>query len=307
MKFELFLFAHTRQENLLRICEEIYNIDTCFKNNLQVTMLNDFFCKKNVVDKLEKKFEESGISFNNYIQLQPCYIDKCRIMSESKADYIIKYDEDIFMTTHAWNNFLNDVDKVNWNETGCYAPLITSGIPGIEYFLDNFVDEENRIYFRDLFSEIKIENMWGATFENLKYNKNNPYNFFEQVRALEHYYKGIHPVRVSANLQNLLVNYVLAHDSWKKSELYDNLLSIQPAYFCNSVYLMLKESYKQAYKGMMCQKYIMDGFDEVGLNQYVSDKNKNFVFNLNCVAVHPSYNTVGLTYNDISKTFFSNI
>ena len=34
----------------------------------------------------------------------------------------------------------------------------------------------------------------------------------------------------------------------------------------------------EAYQGMMSEKYVMDGFDEVGLNQYVSDKNKNFVF-----------------------------
>ena len=307
MKFQINFIAHTRQENLTRICEEIYKIDDDLKSQIQINVLNDIFCKKNVIDEIENKFRQSGIVFNNYIQLQPCYIDKCRIMSESKADYIIKYDEDIFLTTEAWNNFLSDADKIDWNKTACYAPLINTGIPSIVKFLDYFCDADTRSYFRMLFEQIKIENMWGANFESLNYSKENPYDFFDQVNKLTHYYKGIHPLRVSSEIQNLLVDYVLSNSAWKNPKIKDNLLQSNPAYFCNSAYMMPTSFYKEAYQGMMSEKYVMDGFDEVGLNQYVSDKNKNFVFNLNSVAVHPSYNTIGMIYNDISKKFFSNI
>lgn len=307
MKINLYFIAHSRQHALERTCEEIYRISDKNKKQISIKVLNDGFCNHDLMRHLDNKFKNNNIEFENIILKNPQYFQKSIYMSQQDSEYIIKCDEDIFLTTDGWNKFFDDLDKVNWGTTGCYAPLITSGIPGIELFLDLYVDENTRMYFREQFENTKIDNLWGAVYEALSYKKDNPYDFFVQVGALEHYYKGIHPLRVSSYLQNLLIDYILATPHWRNPSGTFNMTASKPAYFCNSVFLMQTAEYKKAVDGMIAGEYVMDGFDEVGMNQHISKTGKYFIFNTNSVAVHPSYNTIGMDWAKISNKFYENI
>lgn len=307
MKTTLCFIAHSRQHHLLKICEQLYTIDEDLKKDLTIKVLNDHFCKLDVIKELEINFSKNNIAFENIAHPHWAYFKKCQYMASQKSEYIIKCDEDIYLTTHGWNNLLKGVNKVGWDKIGCYAPVITSGIPGVELFLDLYVDYRSAIYFREEFAKIKLENMWGATYENLTYDPDNYLNFFNQVKKLEHYYKGIHPLRVSATLQFLLNNYILSTDKWKEPIFDPELYQVDPVYFCNSIFMMPTKFYKEAIDGMEEGKYVLDSYDEVGLNQYVKTQKKFFMFNLNSVAVHPSYNTVGYTYETISNNFYENL
>ncbi len=308
MNITICLIAHTRQKHLSVSSEELFKISDRNKQRIQVKVLNGEFYDKNLIDDLSKKYEAANIKFENILPCPAKYFDKCKMMANQDSEYIIKCDEDIYLTADGWDNFLNGVDSIDWDYCGCYVPLITSGIPGIETFLNYYVDKETRDFFREMFAYTKIPNMWGVEeYDKLVYDKNDYYKFFMDVNKIQHYYKGVHPLRVSANLQNLLVDWILSNDNWKNPQNKRPLEKNSPVYFCNSMYLMPTKYYKEAVDGMHSGKYVFDGFDEVGMNEYIKDKDMLFIVNPNSVAVHPSYNTIGMSYEKISQKFYENI
>lgn len=305
----LYFIAHTRQKFLARICQEIYHIKQDLKDNLEVVVLNDQFCNSTIIGELEQNFQAHGIKFKNVIS--GSYLDKCIIMSQSTSEFIIKCDEDIFMTTHGWNAFLSDLNRVNWDKNALYAPVISTGIPTIELFLDTFVDPTTIKWLRSMMHGKDVGSHWGVDYSHIKYDEHKPYDFFLCVKNfIKHYYKGVHPIRFSLYMQKILVDYVLASDNWRAPKYDRNLvpLRVDAPYFCNSIFLMPTHSYKCAIDGILSGRYINDGFDEVGLNQMLGQNdNTPNIYNLNAVAIHPSYNSIGLEYNKISEVFFENI
>jgi hypothetical protein len=306
MSITLCIIAHSRQHNLEKNFRELYNIDNSLKKSLKIKVFNDFFCNHELISKIQENCKNNNLDFENIILQNYQYFNKSILMSEQPTEYVIKCDEDIYLTTDGWNKYLYDVENIDWTKTGCYIPLITSGIPSVEFFIDLFMNDKDTEFFRSEFSKVQIPNLWGVNYDHLKYSPENPNDFFEQVNQIDHHYKGIHPLRVSIYLQNALVDYILMNPKWKNVNFGNNLIDFKPAYFCNSIYLLPTKFYKEAIEGMKNGKFIMDGFDEVGLNQYISDVNKVFTYNANSVAVHPSYNTIGLCYGDISNKFYAN-
>lgn len=303
----LCFIAHSRQQNLKRIFDEIYKIDEKFKKNLSIHVLNDFFNQQGLILDIENKCRNSGLQFKNILLQNNSYFDKSVYMSSLDTEYIIKCDEDIFLTTDAWNKFFGNLVNIDWNQTGCYVPLITSGIPNVEDFINYFMDKETQKYFREEFSKVKIPNLWGADYSTLEYDNLNYEGFFGKVRGISHYYKGIHPLRVSLYLQNFLVDFLINNENWKKVNIENNLVDFNPVYFCNSVFLMPTSDYKDVIQGIIKGEYVADGFDEVGLNQHIKKINKKFTMNINSVAAHPSYNTIGESYKILSDKFYENI
>jgi hypothetical protein len=307
LKYTLCFIAHTRQHHLIKIFEQLYHIDDSIKDNLSIKILNDQNYNPNIINKLQQNCLKSMIAFENIIIDNPTYFNKCKFMSCIDTDFIISCDEDIYLTTHGWNEFFKDIYYVNWELAGLYAPVISNGIPGVELFLDHYVDNDTRLYFRKEFECIKFENLWGAIYENLRYNALNYKDFFNQVNLLEHYYKGIHPIRVSMPLQKLLIDYVLLSEQWKNYKTDNNIILDNNPYFCNSIFLIPINDYKNIIHGIENHKLTFDGYDEVALNQYIKLNNKQFAFNLNSAAIHPSYNTIGMSYNTLSNYFYENI
>lgn len=304
----LCFIAHRRQHNLKRICEELYKIDDDLKRNLYVKVLNDQNMNGILIKHLATNFSQNGINFENVMVYNPTYYNKCVWMSKLSSDYVISCDEDIFMSTDGWNTFLRDIKQVNWEYAGLYAPVISSGIPSVEHFLDYFVDEDTCNYFRSEFSKVAIPNLWGVEYDHLKYDPNNPDDFFDQVNGIDHHYKGIHPIRVDANLQNLLVDYILQNDQWKNPVKMESGLYYEGyPYFCNSVWAAQTSFYKQVIEKIDSKEYIFDGFDEVALNQHLREMNKLIAFNLDVAAIHPSYNTIGMIYDEICNKFLTSV
>lgn len=307
MSITLCIIAHSRQRNLEINFREIYQIDSSLKKDLKIKVFNDFFCDHELISNIEENCKKNNLDFENIVLSNYQYFNKSILMSEQTTEYVIKCDEDIYLTADGWNKYLYDVKNIDWNKTGCYIPLISSGIPSVEFFIDSFMEKDDVEFFRSEFSKTTIPNLWGVNYDHLIYSAENPNYFFKQVSEIDHYYKGIHPLRVSVYLQNTLVDYILINQKWKNVNIDNNLIDFDSVYFCNSIFLMPTESYKAAIEGMQCGKYVMDGFDEVGLNQYINDTNKKLTYNTNSVAIHPSYNTIGSCYKDISDKFYENI
>ena len=221
----------------------------------------------------------------------------------------MKLDEDIFMTTAVWERFLRDCFE-DMPLQSVLAPVISSGIPGVEPFLTSFSDQAFAIQFRKKLGQVKIPNSWGANYESLigKYDSESQEEFFAAVNDINHHYKGVHPLRFSEELQRELVNQILKNASWRKPlETGERTEFNSFPYFCNSAFVTSASVYREVIEGVDKGIYFTDGFDEVALNQYLERRGRPLIFNGATAAIHPSYNTIGANYVAISDHFFGSI
>jgi len=308
MKLSICFFAHNNQHYILKTLSELFKIDSNLKKEIKIYLLNDHTINPNIVNEIQRNCLVNEVEFENYnFQAENNYMSKASFMANLNSEFIMKIDEDIYLNAFGWENYLKDLSQVDWDINGLYAPLISNGIPSVELFLDCFFDENTKNYIRENFEKIKISNLWGAHYDHLVYDRNNYQNFFDLAKQINHVYKGIHPIRVSAELQKLMVDYVLCYDNWKKTFFSDNLKSMNAPYFCDSAFIVPTFEYKKIIENINNNIYFCDGFDEVALNQHLNKFNKSFLFNLNSPCIHPSYNTVGYSNPIIKNDFFKNI
>jgi hypothetical protein len=155
------------------------------------------------------------------------------------------------------------------------------------------------------FANTHIPNLWGANYETLN-QKYKIGTFFDSVNELDHCYKGIHPIRIRADLQKTLLDFCIQNKSWDGVS--SELISVKNIpYFCNSVFMIQRDHYSNVIDGLVNQRFVFDNFDEVGLNQYIHQNDLYYSFDNSVIAVHPSYNTIGDTYIELSDYFFSHV
>ena len=82
---------------------------------------------------------------------------------------------------------------------------------------------------------------------------------------MQTHYKGIHPVRVSDELQSLLIDLVLKYkDKLFRKMDYELFYNNDRPYFCNKVYMIKTETYKKIIED---SSLFVDKFDEVNYHK----------------------------------------
>lgn len=303
----VFFLAHKRHRYLELIAKEIANCSEATKEKLEIQFLVD---DREMEQKLVSATDilvDAGFTVRT--QIRSKYLDKSSAISRSKTKYVIKHDEDIFMSSESWDYFIEAIPKYNFKQNPVIAPVISSGIPSVELFLDYFLTAKQAHTIRALLEKVKFpDDFLGADYSSLnrKYKVNDFTNFFQAVSKIPHVYKGIHPIRLSFDAQKALMRASLENISWFKPTLSEPNLTEVPGspYFCNSFFVSKRSFYRMVILSIRLKRLFSDGFDEVGLNQYMTLKKKNVIFDLNCAAIHPSYNSVGISYEEISDSFF---
>jgi len=149
-----------------------------------------------------------------------------------------------------------------------------------------------------MMAETHIPSMWGANYEHLNqatcYSDGvwNPDKYYSLVAQIQHFYKGIHPVRINYQLNRRINDIIL--NKW------DEFINVptdalraersQRPYLCNSVFMIKTD----VWRSIIANKSLFrDPFDEVPLNIYREKNNLNWVFIRNGYCLHMIYNTVG--------------
>lgn len=302
----IFVFAHSRRRYIYRILQELMKVDQRILMEIKVTILFDHFGQSGILPII-RLLGDNNVKYS--VVTRRRYLDKSRIMSRSKSRLVMKLDEDIFMTAPVWERFLKDCFE-NMPLQSVLAPVISSGIPGVEFFLTTFSNKAFADEFRRKLGQVKIPNIWGANYESLlgKYGAVSQVDFFDAVRKIKHHYKGVHPLRFSEELQRVLVNQILLDSTWRHPT-ETRVITEHDAfpYFCNSAFITSTSIYREVVEGIESGIYFSDGFDEVALNQYLDRKDRPLIFNCATAAVHPSYNTIGANYVAISDSFFESV
>jgi len=205
----------------------------------------------------------------------------------------MKCDNDIFIKSQTLDYMIDNLHLLESGNHLTIGPVLTSGIPGVEYFKDEFLDDASKEFLDSLFLKTHFYNRDGATYNILNKHtisttKWDKIKFFESVKEMPHYYKGIHPIRINEESLHFLNSYIINNkDRFMQPQKLSIIDNDSSAYLCNSVFCIKTDTYK---KILFDKTLFVDDFDEVPLNKYAWKHNLNHLFVKNGFAIHMYYN-----------------
>jgi hypothetical protein len=308
MKISINYIPHDRYLYVNSFLKEITKISSSLKKDIVV----NFLISSTKRDwKADKDFLASkDVHSNVFLIKNGDYMTKIKTALENSDQYAIKLDEDIFVPANVWEYMLSNLNVLEDKNNLFISPILSTGIPTVDKFANQFLTQEERETLYDIFLKTALPSIWGANYEPLiehtfHAKEWNSDNFYNEVGKIQHYYKGVHPVRFSSAAQTFLLNCVLKNLDKILNETNFSLYTDQKPYFCNSVFGIKKDVWTKILNDTSLFK---DGFDEVPLNLYREDNKLNMVFINNGFSVHPSYNTInvfGDNYKVLSDRFFN--
>lgn len=297
--------AHHRRRYLPAVCSELAAASEETRSRLQAKILIYPLRSFGAVKASARMLRESGIPTR--IVSSGNYMGKARVVARARTPLTMKHDEDVFMSRSDWATYVDAAASADWLTWDVLAPVISSGIPGCEHFLDFYASDHLRSSLRQHFAEYRIPNLWGVNFEPLAgtYRADDPSAFLEAVRRLETPYKGIHPVRLSRFAQEALIDEALRSLRTRAGQPVRDIVPLAASpYFCNNSFVSTTRFYREMIDGIDRGEFYSDGFDEVPLNQALDARGRKIGFVRDALAIHPSYNAVGEAYSQMSDRFF---
>jgi len=235
-----------------------------------------------------------------------------KFAKHNNIPYMMKCDNDIFLKSQTLDYMIDNLELLNESKHLTLGPVLTSGIPGIEYFCEEFLDLESQTILKNMFLNTCFYNRDGAVYESL--NKHtieakewNSTDYFNSVKNLEHHYKGVHPIRINENAIHFLNNYIINNkERFMQDYELDIIKNNNAPYLCNSIFCIRTDMYE---KVVYNNELYVDSFEEVPLNKHCWNNNMNHLFVKNGFAIHMYYNwTPGHINHEkqFCNRFFSN-
>lgn len=225
--------------------------------------------------------------------------------------YSMKCDNDIYLKANTLDYMIDNLSILDNKKHLTLSPILSSGIPTVEYFIDQFLSEDEKYKINEHFIKSFFHNRDGANYSDLNkhtlgstiWNKNN---FFNDVKNIDHDYKGVHPIRVNYESIDYLNNCILNNkDNFFKSEPTSLILNDSSPYLCDSIFCIRTDTYKKIINDTTL---FVDDYDEVPLNKYAWKESMNHVFVENGFAIHILYNWYNNLYeyeSNFTKKLFN--
>jgi len=214
---------------------------------------------------------------------------------QNNFPYMLKCDNDLFFRGRTLDYMIDNLYLLDNSNNLTIGPVLSSGIPGVEYFCEQFLTDEQRTQQYQYFLKTQLTDIWGATYTHhnkytIQATEWNGHKFFEDVKQNSHYYKGIHPVRVNLDAIQYLNSCIISN----KSKFYENLeMSViqdnTSPYLCDSTFAIRTDIYE---KIVSDPSLFVDDFDEVPLNKYAWNHSMSHLFVKNGFGIHMYYNTI---------------
>jgi hypothetical protein len=258
-------------------------------------------------DEISKKLEKNGI-INRIIEVKNGpnnYLNKIKKCIEIDCTYSCSMDDDVLISNYLWDFIIENIEILDDESNLFLAPLISNGIPSVDLFIEDFCDESENNIMKDIFKSTYIDNMWGVDYSELNKNRMEwSQEFYQDVTNINHFYKGIHPMRVSLHAHQKMAEIIC---NKKDKFISDNNFKIEKykfPYFCNSFYFIKTENWRRIIND---NTLFRDPYDEVPLNLYMEKNNLNMLFIRNGFCLHMAYNTIGTNnQKNIEKYYIEN-
>ena len=255
-------------------CEQFYNKN---KNKL---VINNFVC---VVNRS-----------NNYILKIKFLINYAK---KNGYKYCMKLDNDLLLPSFVFDRLFENLNILDNDDNLFLSPTLSSGIPTVEYFNEDFFDKEDKEELEKSYLMCNFpKNLWDYDYSFLNNHTINTdvwdskeYN--NSLLKCGYNYTGIHPVRITSSIIDLTNQKLLKYKEkfYKEEKDVSLFYTKEPVYFCNSVFCIRTDVYD---KIVSDQSLYVDQFDEVPLNKYCKKHNLNMVFIRKCYGIHIIYNSI---------------
>jgi hypothetical protein len=237
------------------------------------------------------------------------YMSKIRHLAQSELKYSCSMDDDILISSHLWDYIIDNLSILDDENNLFIAPLISNGIPSVDMFIEDFCNAGERNELHSIFLNTHIDNLWGADYQILNKNRDKwGIGFYDDIKRIDHYYKGIHPVRVSVDAHKKLSEIICENPNKLMSINNYRLEKLKFPYFCNSFYFIKTDIWKKIISN---ESLFRDPYDEVPLNLYMENNDLNMIFVRNGFCLHMAYNTINKpgvnNQKEIEKHYMDNL
>ena len=221
------------------------------------------------------------------------YLNKITYGSNKGTEFSVKLDEDIIVNNFIWDYMIENMEVLNDDDI-MLTSILSNNIPCVDYFVEGIFDDESKKKMYDYYLNTPMPNgLWGANYTTLdKYTihadewKIDQYN--EGLMDINTNTKGMHPIRISWESEFLMNNFILDNVDVITEERKYSIMKKKVPYFTNSFFFIRTKFWK----------YIIDNhrngdiFDEIGVNKYMRENNKNLLVVDNSYSIHTMYNTI---------------
>lgn len=229
------------------------------------------------------------------------YMEKIFYAASNSDDIAVKLDEDIFIHNKTWEHIFDNLDKLNDPNCLCVIPTISNGIPGCDYFLEDFLTKDEQQNINKLLLQTHVPpnggsiggGYMGDVYDILNQHTINAqewssYNWWNTVRHINFHYRGIHPLRINHTAQLYLLDVIRCNYN-RFCEQENRTIHLEKSvYMCNGMFAIKTELWK---KILSDPSLFVDAFDEVPINKY-KDKHDMYVARSSGWGIHPCYNSM---------------
>jgi len=269
---------------------------------------NDTVLKSNM-DKLKENGIIVELLFYPYgFNYQKKYANFCN----HECEYSCKLDEDIFLNNYLWDYIIENINVLDNEDNFLIAPSLSTGIPTIDYFIEDHFDEKYKKEIFDSFLKTKfLANHWGVNYSPLNkyttetniWNQDNFYKGVEELNCARKYFKGIHPIRISRESTIIMHNFLLDNCGKFLEKKEYSFFEINMPYLCNSFFFIKTDLWEEMFRR---KDLFLDMFDEVPLNLLREEKKTKMLGIKNSFAIHNVYNTISSDFDNVDRQFFDN-
>jgi hypothetical protein len=286
--------------------------------------------KSNSVNKIKLLIVNSDSDFSYYVEQlksteidydivqvecpQSDYLPKVRYAIEYAKKYnhkyIFKYDSDVLIPSYTLDFIVENLSTLDNKDVLTISPLISNGIPSVEYFIDDFLDKNEAEEVRREFKKCIFQTQ-GGIMDYTPLNSCTIYNqsdwsgekYYDALNSYmdglvdigngrtpqnySKFYRGMHPVRHGFG------NYTLNDFIIKKKE---NFYLKKECYWSENThckqlvamcFCILTENYDRI---MNRENLTIDGCDEIPINRFGWNNNLKHLLARNGYGIHIIYN-----------------
>jgi len=295
-----------------------------YSKNIFLLIVNS----KNNFDYYNKQLLIKGIRYKlSYIECpKHDYLPKVKYAIsyalKNKFDYIMKCDNDMIISCYTFDSIFENLSYLDNPKNLTLSPTISTGIPSCEYFIDDFLNDDEAKEVREEFKKCQFTKMKRimdytplnkfSILNKKEWNYNDFFSYLDTyIDGLKYgekdrtklgyckHYKGIHPIRYgygNDKINNLIIKN--KHKFFMKQNKYEIIEDNKP-YLCDMCFVIKTGNYN---KLINKEKLIIDGCDEVPLNRFKRKYGLKHLIIRFGYAIHITYNLKWF-YNSSNKGY----
>ena len=222
------------------------------------------------------------------------YMQKINTAVTTSGKYAVKLDEDCFISNHIWDYIIENINILDDEDNFILTPMFSNGVPLTDRFVESFILDESvkKAIYNSYLNREMPNGLWGVDYTSLNEftvgsTEWNSQKYFDGVSRLNTYLKGMHPIRICAEAQVVMNDYIVDNlDRLSQKNNYSIKTFTEPYYTTNAFIIKTKDWINLLNMGAH------DSFDEIQLNLYREKYNKNFLYIENGFSIHTIYNTM---------------